>query len=332
MKNITYLCLTIGFFSIISCSDSSKSLSEDDIYQVNIPTIKSKTKFNNEGVSTKEIDFHIKLYEKENEDDLNEKSKAEIIIFSDNISYSFSGEYFHIPKSDYSKEKYSFITKGSNDYQSLMIDLFPGENIVIGEENSFFTNLKSKYTKSDLNKKEFKKMFQEGLNNTFFPNELESAYSYDEIPDYWMSYFGKDKELNERNEKKRIEEEKIANELLAKELKEQREIELCSLMFAYNKENYLQYFGGSSGGLSGYIPANRVRTGYVDVEGVLEDLEGKPYIGPFTKVFSGKIFMGYYVSKSKNTTRGTLKMNQEYKDELYNNGIHMNRNYTVNCN
>ena len=47
-------------------------------------------------------------------------------------------------------------------------------------------------------------MFQEGLNNVFFPIEIGSAYAYSDFTDYWLSYLGKDIELNQRIKKRKI--------------------------------------------------------------------------------------------------------------------------------
>ena len=185
---------------------------------------------------------------------------------------------------------------------------------------------------------EFKDIYNKNINNIFYGGLIDRLYE-NEIPDYWIDYFGlstikERREIARENTLKQEQEQERRNELARnKNAIEQKRINrICDAIKQYDIRNLLAHGAsrndldiirrGMSGEIvtlpnnSGYAPKNRIRIGYAFESDKAEDVNGNKYVGPVTRK-SNRYFIG------ANSLHGTYNM-------LYSINID-EKNLTSNC-
>tara|TARA_B110000259_G_scaffold20723_1_gene21555 strand:+ start:169 stop:1140 length:972 start_codon:yes stop_codon:yes gene_type:complete len=291
------IVLSIFVLSLVSCN--STSLNEDLIYEVNASSFTiEKFGFDNDDLITKTLKFYFKLNEKENKNDVFQDPLVQVVIESDGKYYSFNGESSYLKQTDYNEEQYTFTLKGYNN-SFFIIELKTLNNSFSGYENSLISSLKGNYNESELSFYNFNQLYKKGAENEFFPLNMKGLNTFDEVPDYWLSYFNKDDILSKRiqqrkelEEKNRLKNEKLNQQKIAREKIQKRKSELCQLMKKYDYGKMKDSFKKGCGS-GGYYPKSQTSVGYMDVEGILSGyFNGEPYTGPFTLFSDGRIKSG----------------------------------------
>ena len=289
------IVLSIFVLSLVSCN--STSLNEDLIYEVNASSFTiEKFGFDNDDLITKTLKFYFKLNEKENKNDVFQDPLVQVVIESDGKYYSFNGESSYLKQTDYNEEQYTFTLKGYNN-SFFIIELKTLNNSFSGYENSLISSLKGNYNESELSFDNFNQLYKKGAENEFFPLNMKGLNTFDEVSDYWLSYFNKDDILSKRiqqrkelEEKNRLKNEKLNQQKIAREKIQKRKSELCQLIKKYDYGKMKDSFKGCGRGV---YPKSQISVGYMDVEGILSGyFNGEPYTGPFTLISDGSIKSG----------------------------------------
>lgn len=188
------------------------------------------------------------------------------------------------------------ITTNNQDFGPYKIDEIK-KYVEAGYENSLISSLKGNYNESELSFDNFNQLYKKGAENEFFPLNLKGLNTFDEVSDYWLSYFNKDDILSKRiqqrkelEEKNRLKNEKLNQQKIAREKIQKRKSELCQLIKKYDYGKMKDSFKGCGRGV---YPKSQISVGYMDVEGILSGyFNGEPYTGPFTLISDGSIKSG----------------------------------------
>lgn len=169
-----------------------------------------RTKNSTYPLQTKEFKVFFRIFE---------NGLTDLILRSDNIDYSFSGEYqFYDGKGEFDNV-YSLILNGKT-YESqyehptmlnFMVD--PNEMKVYSMSGGTFPTLTESLSLSTVSEEQYKEAYQEGLKNSFLPVTIAGFYQdeVEELDDYWIDYLAIEDEAERREQiRKRKEEEERA--------------------------------------------------------------------------------------------------------------------------
>lgn len=341
MKTITYssiLCLIILFGS--GCG--SKELEDQTIYSFSNQGYELPDEFNDSKADSK-----YKIFLKDFKVFFTKYSsgKTDLLLLTDSVYYAFSGDINYVPESPVSNEGY-IISAGGKELEGsgeprinfrITLDDQSISSIMTTEWDWQF-DISTNLIQESLDLIEFKDIYNKNINNIFYGGLIDRLYE-NEIPDYWIDYFGlstikERREIARENTLKQEQEQERRNELARnKNAIEQKRINrICDAIKQYDIRNLLAHGAsrndldiirrGMSGEIvtlpnnSGYAPKNRIRIGYAFESDKAEDVNGNKYVGPVTRK-SNRYFIG------ANSLHGTYNM-------LYSINID-EKNLTSNC-
>jgi len=247
-KSIVFILVSLSsLFMISSCN---KKLESGVVYefhsqpQISEVGAKLKTENSEYDLRTKDFSVYFRIFE---------NGLTDLILKSDSINYSFSGEYQFLEGKGEYDNVYSLILNGK-DFNlenmerptmfNFMVD--PSDSKVYSMSNGTFPKLMETFSLSELSSEDYKNEYQDGLENSFLPMVLMSFFSEEvkKLDDYWINYLDI---IDEKERRTRIIEEKERKERIAREKKERiaREKKEREQKEAERKLNLLINFAGT---------------------------------------------------------------------------------------
>ena len=300
---------------LFGCADS---LSTSKIYEIytgplmtDVEFLDEESNYSQSNFKTQEIKIYLKLFE---------NGIANGVIETGGEVYSVSGDYSYMEKTKVTNETYVVLLESNRRSFSLTIDN-DLKDVRSTSKSGVFQRLNATIEESSISIEEFNNMYEQGSNMVFFPLTFFGSYIQStDVSDYWLNYFGYQNVVDERVKKKEKERIKLAAEEERRnriEQNKQRQKELksriCNALKNYDVNQFISYVpdidlkyielarkAGSGeakvGGRPeiGYLPKSKYSIGYILDKGVVATVDGKPYVGPFTKTYQGRLFIGAF--------------------------------------
>lgn len=205
--------ILVALSVLITVSSCGKKLEPGVIYEFHSQSqtsdvgAKVNTKSSEYDLKTKDFSVYFRIFE---------NGLTDLILKSDSINYSFSGEYQFLEGKGEYDNVYSFILNGKDfnmEYErptmfNFMID--PSDNRVYSMPNGTFPKLTETFLLSELSSEDYKNEYQDGLINSFLPLVNMSLYPEEvkNLDDYWINYLEINDEIERREDQKRNEEQR----------------------------------------------------------------------------------------------------------------------------